>query len=90
MNECIAGFACLDDHHLFMGLYITTMGSWIHGLMGLMDSWISWMMDPRTAYSDVVALVHDFEASSNIYQIANRDHRSAPETCRLGFVLNQA
>lgn len=47
MNECIAGFACLDDHHLFMGLYITTMGSWIHGLMGLMDSWISWMMDPR-------------------------------------------
>lgn len=37
MNECIAGFACLDDHHLFMGLYITTMGSWIHGLMGLMD-----------------------------------------------------
>lgn len=39
----------------------------------------------ETAYSDVVALIHDFEANSNIYQIANRDHRSAPETCRLGF-----
>lgn len=38
----------------------------------------------------MVALIHDFEVSSNTYQIANRDHRSAPETCRLGIVLNQA
>lgn len=73
-----------DDHHLFMATYhyYGFMDWGIHGFHGW---WIR-----ETAYSDVVALIHDFEASSNIYQIANRDHRSAPETCRLGFVLNQA
>lgn len=78
-----AGLRLLQNLHA----QTTIISSWVHGFM---NSWIHGWWIRETAYSYVVALIHDFEASSNIYQIANRDHRSAPETCRLGFVLNQA
>lgn len=51
----------------------------------------SWVVDPRDGLLFCGGGVDPrLEANSNIYQIANRDHRSAPETCRLGSILNQA
>lgn len=80
------GKACRTDFITEIHVQTTIIFSWVHGLM--MDSWIHGSWIRVTAYSYVVALIHDLKASSNIiYQIANRDHRSAPETCRL---LNQA